>query len=66
MNKGASFNPRQCTGPLSHTAPVDSEKTFMCSCSAAMRFGTTYSGSTIFARTGAFTVCSDSAASMSR
>ena len=37
----------------------------MCSCSAAIRFGTTCSGSTIFARTGALTRWSASAASMS-
>ena len=47
----------QCTGPLSSTSvtPVDSENTRMCSCSAAMRLGTTCSGRTIFARTGALT-----------
>ena len=31
----------QWTGPLSQLPPVDSENTRMCSCSAAMRFGTT-------------------------
>ena len=37
----------------------------MCSWSAAIRFGTTWSGTTIFARTGARTTWSASAAWMS-
>ena len=50
----------QWTGPLpSQVAPVDSEKTRMCSCRAAIRLGTTWSGNTILARTGALTRLSD-------
>src|SRR6188508_575666 len=37
----------------------------MCSCSAPIRFGMNWTGTTIFARTGARTMCSDSASLIS-
>src|SRR5436190_22756956 len=52
----------QCTGPFDHpTFEYDSEKTRMCSCSAATRLGTNCTGTTTRARTGARTTWSASA-----
>src|SRR4029078_5152375 len=47
------------------TLVYDSEKTRQCSWSAATRLGTNWTGTTIFARTGARTTCSDSASLIS-
>src|SRR5262245_37911790 len=60
--------PIQCTPPVPLFQPTfeyDSEYTRQCSCSAAIRFGTNCTGTTIFARTGARTTCSDSASLIS-
>src|SRR5436309_10718688 len=52
--------------PLFHpTLLYDSENTRQCSCSALIRFGTNCTGTTIFARTGARTTCSDCASLIS-
>src|SRR5216684_7679170 len=47
------------------TLLYDSEYTRQCSCSAAIRFGTNCTGTTIFVRTGARTMCSVSASLIS-
>src|SRR5437762_12795585 len=43
----------------------DSVNTCQCSCRAAIRFGTNWTGTTTFVRTGARTTCSDSASLIS-
>ena len=47
------------------TLLYDSVNTRQCSWSAAMRFGTNWTGTTTFTRTGACTTCSDSASLIS-
>src|SRR6266853_4833829 len=54
------------TGPLFQPPLLyDSEYTRQCSCSAAIRFGTNCTGTTIFVRTGALTTWSVSASLIS-
>src|SRR5581483_3762574 len=56
----------QWIGPLFQpTFVYESLKTRQCSCRAAIRFGTNCTGTTTFVRTGARTMCSDSAALIS-
>src|SRR5262249_33102895 len=58
----------QWTGPAPLFQPTlvyESLKTRQCSCSAAIKFGTNWTGTTTFILTGARTTCSDSASLIS-